>query len=379
MPHDPCVLSRTKCKTTLRSRRPFCYTYRVNVKSAYTNVHDSRSDDLVAEIARAYYERDLTQQGVAEQFGISRSQISRYLQEARDRDIVQIRIVAPETRDADAEGRLREWFPHLREAVVAAVFSDHHLVARRAVARASARVLGGLVKPGDTVCFGAGRTLGEMVGLLEPGRIDGVTIAQAMGNAGHEGLDIDYNAIAGAAAAAFAGRSVQINAPAILGRGSSAADLEASNPQIREALAVARSADVYVMGVGSMTSDEIYVTTGLISLEELGEVGADGAVGDLCGNFFDIDGRECPNPFGERVVGIRLSDLRKAPVVIGCVAGTEKVRAIVGALTGRFLNALVTDEHTAHGVLEIMEGRGRERHLAGKRAVAGSISSRRLR
>lgn len=334
-------------------------------------MQERRSDDLVAEIARAYYERDLTQQRVAEQFGISRSQISRYLQEARDRDIVQIRIVAPETRDRDAETRLRTWFPHLGDVVVAAVFSDHELVARRAVARAAARLIRRFVKPGDTVCFGAGRTLAEMVAVLEPERMGGVTVVQAMGNAGHEGLDIDYNAIAGAAASAFAGRSVQINAPAILGPGVSAADLEASNPQIRDALAVARSADVYVLGVGSMTTDEIYVKTGLVSLEELGQVGAEGAVGDLCGNFYDIDGRSHPGPFAERIVGVRLADLRKAPVAIGCVAGAEKVQAVVGALTGRYLNVLVTDEHTAHGVLELMEGRGRGHIGVGNRPVAG--------
>lgn len=349
------------------------------VKSARTNVQDSRSDDLVAEIARAYYERDLTQQQVAEQFGISRSQISRYLQDARDRDIVQIRIVAPETRDADAEARLKAWFPHLREVIVAAVFSDHDLVARRAVARAAARLLGGLVQPGGTVCFGAGRTLAEMVGLLEPRRIGGVTIAQAMGNAGHEGLEIDYNAIAGVAATAFAGRSVQINAPAILGVGADASQLEASNPQIRDALAIARSADVYVMGIGSMASDEIYVQTGLISLEELGVVVADGAVGDLCGNFFDIDGQARPGPFAGRIVGISLADLRRAALSIGCVAGTDKAPAIVGALMGRYLNALVTDEHTAHGVLELIEGRGLGHADDGRPPVVGSVSRRRAR
>jgi DNA-binding transcriptional regulator LsrR (DeoR family) len=341
-------------------------------------VQANRSDDFVAEVARAYYERDLTQQRVAEQFGISRSQISRYLQEAREREIVQFRIIAPDTRDADAEARLRTWFPDLREVVVAAVFSDHELVARRAVARASAQLLGRLVKPRMTVCFGAGRTLAEMVDLLEPDGIGGVTVAQAMGNAGHEGLDIDYNAVAGAAATAFGGRSVQINAPAILGRGASAADLEASNPQIRDALAVARSADIYVLGVGSMTSDEIYVRTGLVSLEELAVVAAEGAVGDICGNFFDIEGRPVSGPFADRVVGVRLKDLRKAPTVIGCVSGTGKVQAIVGALAGRFLNTLVTDEHTAHGVLELVEARGRG-HAGIGHLPAGSGSRRRVR
>jgi hypothetical protein len=66
-------------------------------------------------------------------------------------------------------------------------------------------------------------------------------------------------------------------------------------------------------------------------------------------------------------------------VVIGCVAGTEKVPAIVGALTGRYLNALVTDEHTAHGVLELMEGRGRGHTGGGMRPVVGPESRRRIR
>jgi DNA-binding transcriptional regulator LsrR (DeoR family) len=133
------------------------------------------------------------------------------------------------------------------------------------------------------------------------------------------------------------------------------------------------------MGIGSMTSDQIYVTTGLISPEELEAVSAEGAVGDLCGNFFDIDGRPLLGPLEERIVGIRLSDLRKAPAAIGCVAGIEKVPAIVGALTGRYLNALVTDEHTAHGVLELMEGRGRGHAGDGKRPAAGSETRRRVR
>ena len=352
----------------------------MGVKSARTNVQsERRPDDLVAEIARAYYEHDLTQQRIADRFGISRSQISRYLQEARDRDIVQIRIVSPESRDADSETRLRAWFPHLRDVIVTSVFSEHQLVARRSVARAAAHVLEGLVRPNTTVCFGAGRTLAETVDLLEPREITGVTVVQAMGNAGHEALEIDYNAIAGAAATAFDGRSVQINAPAILGRGASAAELEASNPQIGDALGVARSADLYVMGVGSMTSDEIYVTTGLISEDELAELREEGAVGDLCGNFFDIDGRPHPGPFAERIVGIGLADLAAAPVALACVSGTGKVQAIAGALSGRFVNALVTDELTARGVLELVERRVDGHAPGGNGLVGGSVSRRRVR
>ena len=306
----------------------------------------------MVEIAQAYYDRNLTQQEIAGMFGISRSQISRYLQEARERDIVQIRVLRPGARVVALENALRQHFPHLGQAIVAAAFSDDDTMRRRAAAREAARLLERVVRPNSTVCFGAGRTLAETVNLLRPRRLRDVTVVQALGNAGHEALEIDYNAVASAAAAAFGGRAVQINAPALLGREMRSTDLEASNPQIREAIAIARAADVFMVGIGSLSGDEIYVQTGLVSVDELREARAAGAVGDICGNFFDIAGRPRPGPFVGRAVGIRLSDLSAAPLAIGCASGEEKVASIVGALNGRYLNVMVTDELTATGVLE---------------------------
>jgi len=261
-------------------------------------------------------------------------------------------VVTPGTRVTNLENALQRRFPHLREAIVAAVFSDKDTLRRRATAREAARLLERIVRPTTTICFGAGRTLAETVSMLRPRDLSDVTVVQAMGNAGHEALEIDYNAVASAAAAAFAGRVVQINAPALLGPGMRSADLEASNPQIREAIAIARAARIYVVGIGSMGGDEIYVRTGLISLDELAAAGRAGAVGDICGNFYDITGRPRPGPFAERAVGIRLTDLAAAALAIGCASGSEKVASIVGALNGRYLNVLVTDELTAAGVLE---------------------------
>jgi DNA-binding transcriptional regulator LsrR (DeoR family) len=231
-----------------------------------------------------------------------------------------------------------------------------------------------VVTSGQTICMGAGRTLAAVVDLMAPRRLPGVTVAQAMGNAGHEGMDIDYSAIAAAAADAYGALVYRINAPAILGRTARASELESSNPQIRDALAIARSADIYVLGMGSLTGDEIFVRTGLISLDDLEEVRALGAVGDLCGNFYDAAGRACPGPFADRIVGIRLEDLRKAPLVVACAGGTEKIPAIAGALRGRLVNTLVTDEHTAAGVLELEEERGRARTAVRQPQIARRVT-----
>ncbi|MFV2063973.1 MAG: sugar-binding transcriptional regulator, partial [Chloroflexota bacterium] len=227
---------------------------------------------------------------------------------------------------------------------------------RRAVARAAADLLDQLVKPGQTICIGAGRTLATVTGLMTRRHLRGVIVVPATGNAGHAGLDIDYSSVAQSAAKALGGTAYRISAPAILGAGASAPQLEASNPQIRDALVAARHAEIYFLGLGSLAGDEIFVRTGLISSVDLDAVRAAGAVGDLCGSFFSASGQACPGPFATRVVGIGLDDLRRAPLVVVCVGGEEKIPAIAGALRGRLFNTLVTDEHTARGVLELLHG-----------------------
>ena len=72
-------------------------------------------DEVIADVARCFYDDGLTQEAIAKQINASRSTVSRLLQMARDRGIVRIQIDYPWGRAADLEQRLIERF-HLREA-----------------------------------------------------------------------------------------------------------------------------------------------------------------------------------------------------------------------------------------------------------------------
>jgi len=341
----------------------------VSVKVARTDVHSARAHagdvpageervrrrlELIAEMARAYYEEDMTQAQVAAAYGLSRSQVSRYLQAARDEGIVQIRVVSPDARDAEVESDLRRAWPHLREVVVTRVFDREPMFVRRAVGRAAARVFDRLIDPGQTLCVGAGRTMAVAAGMLTSRATSGLIVVPATGDAGHAAFESDYSAVVRTVAEALGAVAYHINAPAILGSNASSGQLERSNPQIAQALVVARRADLYLLGMGSLGGDEIFVRTGLISAQELAAVRDAGAVGDLCGNFFDAAGCDQPGPFRDRVMGITLDDLSRASLAIAVAGGAEKVMAIAGALRGRLINGLVTDEHTARGVLAVV-------------------------
>jgi len=317
----------------------------------------SQRQRVLIRAAKAYYEEGRTQQEIAQTLQVSRSQVSHYLRAARDMGIVQIRVVDLDQRATALEERLAERFPHLRHVRVVPHFGGNVEVARRVVGRAAAALLQDIVRPGHRVCIGCGRTLREMVRALRPSPQKNVSLVQAMGSIGHEALDIDFAELTRDAARAFGARVFIIPAPAILGAGTTQALIEGT-PSIAKALQLARSSDVYVVGLGSLESDLIYARAGLVTDAEYQHLKAIQVVGDICGRFFDLDGYPLRSSFEERVVGIELEDLKRASMAVGVAGGPEKVGPLLGALRGGCINAIVTDEQTALGMLSLDEATG---------------------
>jgi DNA-binding transcriptional regulator LsrR (DeoR family) len=55
------------------------------------------------------------------------------------------------------------------------------------------------------------------------------------------------------------------------------------------------------------------------------------------------------------VVGLCLKDLRAIPLIIGVAATEQKILPILGALRGKYLKTIITDETAALGVLDLYE------------------------
>ena len=80
-----------------------------------------------------------------------------------------------------------------------------------------------------------------------------------------------------------------------------------------------------------------------------------GAVGDVCGHHFDLDGNLMDVPLAGYAIGIEAEILQGIPAVIGVAGGSAKAPAILGALRARLVNCLVTDDAAARRVLELAE------------------------
>ncbi|HEY59349.1 MAG TPA: sugar-binding transcriptional regulator [Anaerolineae bacterium] len=307
----------------------------------------------LTEVARVYFLENRTQAEIARNLDISRSQVSRYLSEAREMGIVQIRIIEPNKKDSDLGQTLQQRYPSLHNVIVAPVFETSADAVRTIIGRYAANFLLDIIQPGQQLSLGCGRTLEVMVKALPEQAMSNVTVAQAMGNLGHEAHKIDYNEIARVAAEKLGGNVLYLSAPAILGRGSGKADeFVRANQMLQKTLGIACDADIYMVGLGSMESDLVYTRFGLIASEELQALKGK-AVGDICGHFFDINGQEKASAFNDRIVGITLDNIRQAKISIGVAGGSDKVAPLLGAVRGKFINVLISDEQTVHSIIAL--------------------------
>jgi DNA-binding transcriptional regulator LsrR (DeoR family) len=69
-----------------------------------------------------------------------------------------------------------------------------------------------------------------------------------------------------------------------------------------------------------------------------------GGAGDIAASIFNLQGEPCAQEYSNRVVGLTLDEFKQIPFRIGIAATANKARPIYGALRGRYLHALITDE-----------------------------------
>lgn len=308
-----------------------------------------RSEERLAEAAKLYYVDGLTQDEVAKRLLTSRSNVSRMLQTARERRIIEFRIRWPLARDAQCEEALARRFG-LTEAVVLSGDGSAQVLER--TGELAARWLLERLDQGQTIALSWGRALQQLVRHVEPpGRYD-VEVVQLGGDL-QLGPYLTGHDLIRELAERLGGRYSYLHAPAIVDSPDTAHKLRRT-PQIAEQLAKARRADLAVVGIGAygLGSSGVIVSSSGLSAEGVGELAARTPVGDVCARFYDADGTEIASPLRERVLALELDELRAIPCVAGVACGREKVHAVLGALRGRMLDVLICDEILATEVLK---------------------------
>lgn len=306
--------------------------------------------ELMAQVALLYYNEDRNQTEIGKVLNISHSTVSRRLKEARETGLVEIIIHYPTSTIPSLEKELEEKFG-LKQVRVLSVYEDSYQELVRNVAQLAARTLESYLKDAQTLSISLGMAVAATVRAMHATSPIHVQVARLQGatdNELREGTDLVQTL-----AASFGGEFKIIPSPWKLKDPQICAAL-LQEPAIRESIKVAEKADVALVGVGSMNpAISTILRNELISLEELHELQQQGAVGEICGKYFDINGNVLDVHFNRCTISVDIRCLREIPIVVGVVAGAQKTEAVFGAIQGRFINVLVTDSGVARALLAL--------------------------
>jgi len=307
---------------------------------------DSVQGTLV-QVARMYYDENLSQQDIADRLGVSRSLIAQYLQRARDAGIVRIQIVDPDNACAD----LAAWLAKatgVRQVTVIPNPHGSHELAFRAVASAAANFLSESIKDGDTVGLAWGRTTSLVVDFLRPPHVRSIDVLPLMGECGHSGMHSQMNQLVMRAAEHLRATPHFLSLPMLV---SSPALREAlvTEAGIREVIDRWNRADLACVGIGVVPPVPGMVV--YIGEEHLPRLVEAGAVGDICGIYYDRQGRIIESGLENRMIAAGVDQLRAIDCLAAVACGADKAVAVLGALRTGLISTLFIDQNMAEQIL----------------------------
>jgi len=307
---------------------------------------------LLTEIARRYFIENETQDVIGQALGLSRMKVNRLLREAQDAGLVEIRVRfhSSQTRGIEREFCERFGLKHLLVAPDAGTPA----LQREAVARLVSHFFESNLRESLVVAVGMGRNVAAVANVPTDRTFRSIQFVAACGGATEAGEAGNADHIARALARRFGGTASTLYAPAFV---PDAALREAlmQHETVRRGLALARSADYALMGIGDLGPDSHMARMGWFSPGEIKAAQSSGVVGDLMGyDFFASSGEARNEGLGGRVIGLSREDLRRIGNTVAIAAEPSKAMSILGALRTGSIDILATTISNCAAILDLV-------------------------
>jgi DNA-binding transcriptional regulator LsrR (DeoR family) len=316
----------------------------------------ARNDEvrLMTKVARMYYTQSIRQAEITERLNIHQSTVSRLLKKAQQAGIVKISVTVPNGIHADLEEALESRFD-LKEAIVVDSVNNNEDQIARDLGAAAAYFLEQAIKPGEVIGISSwSAALLEMINAMHPSKGSAESkVVQILGGLGNPAAQTHATHLTQRLASLIGGSAILLPASGITSS-PEAKRVLMKESYVREATELFDHVDMVLVGIGAVEPSKLLASSGnVFSAQEQAQLQKQGAVGDICLQFFDAAGTPVKTQLGERVIGITLPQIKKAKRVIALAGGKRKTNAILSALVGRWVNVLITDRYTAKAILDI--------------------------
>jgi len=318
-------------------------------RQSKTEIMDA-NEQLLVRLAWACEVQGMTQAQAAEQFGVTRLRVNKSLAEARERGIVRVTINSSFGPCVALEDQLSERFG-LDSATVAPVGGDDFKL-YTVLGAALGQFLNRFLEQPGIKLFGMswGNTLNMATRFMEPMNRPDLEITSVMGGL-TKGSDVNSYEITTRLADLCNAAHSYFTAPVYASSMASREILE-QQKEFKGSIEKIRRADGLALAAGDM-ENSLLLADGLPDDIKTGDLKKARAVGDIMGYFLQADGSLIDHDINARVLGIKLTDLDDLANVIVAAGGAQKVPIMRAVLLRNCVNHLVTDEHTARGLLAV--------------------------
>jgi len=315
---------------------------------------DGRSKiGLATRASELYYLHDWKMETIGNELNLSRSSVSRLLQMARDRGIVEFSINRPQDRVRKIEEQLRNQF-HVQSKVIAVDENATSGERLETVGAETAKQLGNYFTAGISIGLAWGSTVSNVSRHMHQYPVPNATVVQLNGAGNDHSTGLTYSGeILNQFGKNLGASIVHFPVPAFFDDPAAKQAMwrERSTKRI---LDIQSRIDLAIFGLGRIDSEvpsQVYAA-GYLGHEELEELRKERVSGDIATVFFREDGSWEDIGLNQRASGPSLDQLRKTPKRLCVVSGVSKLQALKGALAGGFITDLFIDDLTAEKLLE---------------------------
>lgn len=307
---------------------------------------------LIAEIAHMFYIEDIPQIEIAKKFLFSRAKVSRILKKAKEKKIVDIQIHYPLKQSIKLENELKMKFNLENAIVIDEEYEKPEYIIKR-IGEIAAEYIDDILKDGDSIGLSWGNTLFQMVKHMYPKVKKDIHVVQITGGASDSYKpETDSASLVRKMADLYGGKFSLLYAPLYVESKIVKHELM-KEPLIKKTLNEIKNLDYIVTGIAGMNNinEKIVTWAGFMSEKKKQSLVEKGAVGYICGHFFDINGNALNDNIEKNIIGIEWEELINVKNLIAIAGGINKAKSIYGALKGKLIKCLITDSRIAKKLL----------------------------
>lgn len=318
-----------------------------DILDASTDWQQQRRQQTI-RAAWLYFIGGYTQDAIAARLKLSRPAVQRLIARTVEEGIVKFRIDHPLAECLELANHLVERYK-LSYAEVVPAASPTEGANGVAIAAANRLETHLAVREPITIAFATGRTLSATVSQVPRMERPQHTILSIVGNISRDGRAGPYDVVMRLADRVGAACYPMLS-PVVTQTAEECRILQAQ-PAVQAIHRLAKGVRAAFVGIGHVGDDAPQLVDGFITREEMAQLRESRAVGEICGWFYDAEGRILSTVLEGRQSAVPLGALPRG-VTTGVSAGKHKVQAILGALRGHLVDELITDEPTAKALLQ---------------------------